>query len=81
MSHDVVSALSCQLLIIPFALDLPSHAAATIMRLYDSCGVVGSLLQVRRSPANDLADKRRRRRARVASAPALKALSCLPSAV
>lgn len=50
VSHDSVSALSCQLLIIPFALDLPSHAAAAIMQLYDSCGVVGSLLQVRRSP-------------------------------
>lgn len=50
VSHDSVSALSCQLLIIPFALDLPSHAAATIIQLYDSCGVVASLLQVRRSP-------------------------------
>lgn len=50
VSHDSVSALSCQLLIIPFALDLPSHAASAIMQLYDSCGIVTSLLQVRRSP-------------------------------
>lgn len=54
VNHDDVSALSCQLLIVPFALDLPSHAAAAIMGLYDSCGVVASLLQVRRSPAAPL---------------------------
>lgn len=50
VSHDSVSALSCQLLITPFALDLPSHAASTIIRLYDSCGIVASLVQVSRSP-------------------------------
>ncbi|XP_074467737.1 serine/threonine-protein kinase 36 [Sebastes fasciatus] len=46
VSHDSLSALSCHLLCFPFALDLPSHAASTILQLYDSCGIVASLLQV-----------------------------------
>nr|XP_046267496.1 serine/threonine-protein kinase 36 [Scatophagus argus] len=46
VSHDSVSALSCHLLCFPFALDLPSHTLSTILQLYDSCGVVASLMQV-----------------------------------
>ncbi|KAM9348904.1 serine/threonine-protein kinase 36 [Symphorus nematophorus] len=46
VSHDSVSVLSCHLLCFPFALDLPSHTMSTILQLYDSCGIVTSLLQV-----------------------------------
>ncbi|XP_069002704.1 serine/threonine-protein kinase 36 [Embiotoca jacksoni] len=46
LSHDSLSTLSCQLLCFPFALDLPSHTMSTILQLYDSCGIVVSLLQV-----------------------------------
>ncbi|KAK5858369.1 hypothetical protein PBY51_002515 [Eleginops maclovinus] len=43
---DSLSVLSCHLLCFPFALDLPPHTMATILQLYDSCGIVESLLQV-----------------------------------
>ncbi|XP_030602457.1 serine/threonine-protein kinase 36 [Archocentrus centrarchus] len=46
LSHDTLSALCCHLLCFPFALDLPSHTVSTILQLYDSCGIVTSLLQV-----------------------------------
>ncbi|XP_068186440.1 serine/threonine-protein kinase 36 [Antennarius striatus] len=46
VSHNTVSLLSCQLLCFPFVLDLPSDAMSTVSHLYDSCGVVASLLQV-----------------------------------
>ncbi|XP_034539364.1 serine/threonine-protein kinase 36 isoform X2 [Notolabrus celidotus] len=46
LSHDSLSVLSCHLLCFPFALDLPSHIMSTIIQLYDSCGIVTSLLQV-----------------------------------
>ncbi|XP_040007467.1 serine/threonine-protein kinase 36 [Xiphias gladius] len=46
MSHDSLSVLSCKLLCFPFALDLPLHTMSTILHLYDSCGIVKSLLQV-----------------------------------
>ncbi|XP_029304048.1 serine/threonine-protein kinase 36 isoform X2 [Cottoperca gobio] len=46
LSHGSLSVLSCHLLCFPFALDTPSHAMATILQLYDSCGIVSSLLQV-----------------------------------
>ncbi|KAM6983867.1 serine/threonine-protein kinase 36 [Tautogolabrus adspersus] len=46
LSHDSLSVLSCHLLCFPFALDLPSHTMSTIIQLYDSCGIVVSLLQV-----------------------------------
>ncbi|XP_040907664.1 serine/threonine-protein kinase 36 [Toxotes jaculatrix] len=46
LSHDNLSVLSCHLLCFPFALDLPSHTTSTILQLYDSCGIVASLLQV-----------------------------------
>lgn len=61
VSHDSVSALSCHLLCFPFALDLPSHTMSTILHLYDSCGIVTSLLQVRAFPCSDkdLTDKHR----------------------
>ncbi|XP_054481552.1 serine/threonine-protein kinase 36 [Anoplopoma fimbria] len=45
-SHHSLSVLSCHLLCFPFALDLPSDAMSTILQLYDSCGIVASLLQV-----------------------------------
>ncbi|XP_041656572.1 serine/threonine-protein kinase 36 isoform X2 [Cheilinus undulatus] len=45
-SPDCLSLLSCHLLCFPFALDLPSHSMSTIIQLYDSCGIVVSLLQV-----------------------------------
>lgn len=59
VSHDSVSALSCHLLCFPFALDLPSHTMTTIVQLYDSCGIVTSLLQVRALTCSDkdLTDK------------------------
>ncbi|KAF7205851.1 serine/threonine-protein kinase 36 isoform X1 [Nothobranchius furzeri] len=41
-----LSSLSCHLLCFPFALDLPSHTTSTVLQLYDSCGIVSSLLQV-----------------------------------
>eukprot|EP00066_Takifugu_rubripes_P020697 XP_011609963.1 PREDICTED: serine/threonine-protein kinase 36 [Takifugu rubripes] len=46
VSHSSVSVLSCYLLCFPFSMDLPPHTTATILQLYDSCNVVGSLLQV-----------------------------------
>ncbi|XP_071317161.1 serine/threonine-protein kinase 36 isoform X2 [Trachinotus anak] len=46
LSHDSLSVLSCHLLCFPFALDLPSHTMSTILQVYDSCGIVTSLLQV-----------------------------------
>ncbi|XP_041808634.1 serine/threonine-protein kinase 36 isoform X2 [Chelmon rostratus] len=46
VSHDGVSVLSCHLLCFPFALDLPSDTMSAIFQLYDSCGVVASLMQV-----------------------------------
>uniref|UniRef100_UPI0037E85AE0 serine/threonine-protein kinase 36 n=1 Tax=Semicossyphus pulcher TaxID=241346 RepID=UPI0037E85AE0 len=46
LSHDSLSVLSCHLLCFPFALDLPPHTMSTIIQLYDSCGIVTSLLQV-----------------------------------
>ncbi|XP_035522787.1 serine/threonine-protein kinase 36 [Morone saxatilis] len=46
LSHDSLSVLSCHLLCFPFALDLPPHTMSTIFQLYDSCGIVTSLLQV-----------------------------------
>ncbi|CAJ1064104.1 serine/threonine-protein kinase 36 isoform X2 [Xyrichtys novacula] len=46
LSHDCLSVLSCHLLCFPFALDLPSSTMSTIIQLYDSCGIVTSLLQV-----------------------------------
>ncbi|XP_018547839.1 serine/threonine-protein kinase 36 [Lates calcarifer] len=49
LSHDALSVLSCHLLCFPFALDLPSHTMSTILQLYDSCGIVTSLLQVIRT--------------------------------
>lgn len=59
VSHDGVSVLSCHLLCFPFALDLPSDTMSAIFQLYDSCGVVASLMQVRAFPCSDkdLADK------------------------
>ncbi|XP_017287425.1 serine/threonine-protein kinase 36 isoform X2 [Kryptolebias marmoratus] len=45
-SRSSLSSLSCHLLCFPFALDLPSHTASTVLQLYDSCGVASSLLQV-----------------------------------
>lgn len=50
VSHRSVSVLSCYLLCFPFSMDPPPHTTATILQLYDSCNVVGSLLQVRGSP-------------------------------
>ncbi|KAI3373134.1 hypothetical protein L3Q82_006459 [Scortum barcoo] len=49
LSHDSLSVLSCHLLCFPFALDLPAHTMSTIFQLYDSCGIVASLLQVIRT--------------------------------
>ncbi|KAM4545825.1 serine/threonine-protein kinase 36 isoform 2-T2 [Odontesthes bonariensis] len=46
LSHDSLSSLSCLLLCFPFALDLPSQSKSSVLQLYDSCGVVSSLLQV-----------------------------------
>ncbi|XP_026185072.1 serine/threonine-protein kinase 36 isoform X2 [Mastacembelus armatus] len=46
LSHDSLSMLSCHLLCFPFALDLPSHTMSTLLQLYDSCGIVPSLMQV-----------------------------------
>nr|XP_020454760.1 serine/threonine-protein kinase 36 [Monopterus albus] len=46
LSHDSLSVLSCHLLCFPFALDLPSHTMSSILQLYDSCGIVASLMQV-----------------------------------
>ncbi|XP_035482236.2 serine/threonine-protein kinase 36 isoform X1 [Scophthalmus maximus] len=46
LSHGSLSTLSCHLLCFPFALDLPSHTVSTLLQLYDSCGIVKSLLQV-----------------------------------
>ncbi|KAI9542309.1 hypothetical protein NQZ68_020656 [Dissostichus eleginoides] len=46
---DSLSVLSCHLLCFPFALDPPPHTMATILQLYDSCGIVESLLQVLQS--------------------------------
>ncbi|XP_078122715.1 serine/threonine-protein kinase 36 [Sander vitreus] len=46
LSHDSLSVLSCHLLCFPFALDLHSHTMSTILQLYDSCGIIASLLQV-----------------------------------
>ncbi|XP_074527519.1 serine/threonine-protein kinase 36 isoform X2 [Halichoeres trimaculatus] len=46
LNHDSLSVLSCHLLCFPFALDLPSNIMSTIIQLYDSCGIVTSLLQV-----------------------------------
>lgn len=59
LSHDSLSVLSCHLLCFPFALDLHSHTMSTILQLYDSCGIIASLLQVRAFPCSnkDLADK------------------------
>lgn len=59
LSCDSLSVLSCHLLCFPFALDLPSHTMSTIIQLYDGCGIVPSLLQVRAFPFFDkyLADK------------------------
>lgn len=50
VSHSSVSTLSCYLLCLPFSIELPAHAAAALLQLYDSCDVVGSLLQVRTLP-------------------------------
>lgn len=47
LSHDSVSELSCHLLCFPFALDLSPHTMSTVLQLYDSCGIVTSLMQVR----------------------------------
>lgn len=47
LSGVSLSVLSCQLLCFPFALDLPSHTMSTVLQLYDSCGLVSGLLQVR----------------------------------
>uniref|UniRef100_A0A3Q3K9E4 non-specific serine/threonine protein kinase n=1 Tax=Monopterus albus TaxID=43700 RepID=A0A3Q3K9E4_MONAL len=59
LSHDSLSVLSCHLLCFPFALDLPSHTMSSILQLYDSCGIVASLMQVRALPccSKDLAVK------------------------
>lgn len=59
LSPDSLSVLSCHLLCFPFALDLPSRTMSTILQLYDTCGIVASLLQVRTVPCSnkDLADK------------------------
>ncbi|KAK2828532.1 hypothetical protein Q5P01_019566 [Channa striata] len=46
LSHNSLSMLSCQLLCFPFALDLSSKSMAAILQLYDSCGIVTSLMQV-----------------------------------
>ncbi|XP_072230824.1 serine/threonine-protein kinase 36 [Leuresthes tenuis] len=46
LSPDSLSSLSCLLLCFPFALDLPSQSKSSVLQLYDSCGVVSSLLQV-----------------------------------
>lgn len=56
--HDTVSVLSCHLLCFPFALDVPSHNMSTIIQLYDSCGIVTSLLQVRALPCSSLMQHR-----------------------
>ena len=56
VSHHSVSVTSCHLLCLPFALDLLPGAMSTILQLYDSCGVVASLLQVRAT--EDLAHTR-----------------------
>ncbi|XP_029030354.1 serine/threonine-protein kinase 36 [Betta splendens] len=45
-SHESLSELSCHLLCFPFALDLSSHTMSTVLQLYDSCGIVTSLMQV-----------------------------------
>ncbi|XP_032390372.1 serine/threonine-protein kinase 36 isoform X3 [Etheostoma spectabile] len=46
LSHNRLPVLSCHLLCFPFALDLQSHTMSAILQLYDSCGIVASLLQV-----------------------------------
>ncbi|XP_029375505.1 serine/threonine-protein kinase 36 isoform X2 [Echeneis naucrates] len=46
LNHEILSVWSCHLLCFPFALDLPPHTMSTILQLYDSCGIVTSLLQV-----------------------------------
>ncbi|XP_004563974.3 serine/threonine-protein kinase 36 isoform X1 [Maylandia zebra] len=46
LSHNTLSTLSCHLLCFPFALDLPPRTMSTVLQLYDSCGIVTSLLQV-----------------------------------
>lgn len=50
LSHESLSELSCYLLCFPFALDLSSHTMSTVLQLYDSCGIVTSLVQVRALP-------------------------------
>lgn len=59
LSHNTLSTLSCHLLCFPFALDLPPRTMSTVLQLYDSCGIVTSLLQVRAlfCSNKDLADK------------------------
>ncbi|XP_041864512.1 serine/threonine-protein kinase 36 isoform X2 [Melanotaenia boesemani] len=46
LTRDSLSSLICLLLCFPFALDLPSHTLSTVLQLYDSFGIVSSLLQV-----------------------------------
>lgn len=59
LSYESLPVLSCHLLCFPFALDLPSDIMSTIIQLYDSCGIVTSLLQVRAFTCSnrDLTDK------------------------
>ncbi|XP_019719706.1 serine/threonine-protein kinase 36-like isoform X2 [Hippocampus comes] len=46
LKHESFVQLSCHFLCLPFALDLTSHNTSRILQLFDSCGVVGGLLQV-----------------------------------
>lgn len=52
--HSSVSTLSCCLLCLPFSMELPAHTSAAVLRLYDSCDVVRSLLQVRHLQTSSL---------------------------
>lgn len=47
LKHESFVQLSCRFLCLPFALDLTSHNTSRILQLFDSCGVVGGLLQVK----------------------------------
>lgn len=47
LSRSSLSVLCWHLLCFPFALDLTPHAMSRILLLYDTCGIVEGLLQVR----------------------------------
>ncbi|XP_054611327.1 serine/threonine-protein kinase 36 isoform X2 [Dunckerocampus dactyliophorus] len=46
LSHELFMELSFHLLCLPFTLNLNSHTCSSVLRLYDSCGLVKRLLQV-----------------------------------